>query len=88
MRIWFKLVENMRLLRDETIEDNRQETRTHKIMDALEKACDMFDIAKPIWLEANEKEFIKRAKTRFTKDNFIEEISFDYFEIHVLEEDG
>ena len=26
-------------------------------------------------------------KTRFTKDNFIDQIDFDYLEIHVIEED-
>ena len=33
------------------------------------------------------KEFKRHAKTRFYQDNFIEEIEFDYLEIHVIEED-
>ena len=32
-------------------------------------------------------EFKNGAKTRFTKDNFIEEIEFDYLEMNIIEED-
>jgi hypothetical protein len=33
-------------------------------------------------------EFQKRSKTRFHKDNFVDEVDFDYLEIHVLDEDS
>ena len=87
MRIWFKLWKDTRLVRSETIEDNGGETRTHKIFAALEEACCRFDLGRPIWLDSNVEEFRKRAKTRFTGDNFIEEIDFDYMEMQVLKED-
>lgn len=86
MRIWFKIYKDTRLLEEETIEDYSDETRTHKIFNALEKACYDFDLPKPIWLETNVKEFKKRGVTKFTKDNFVEEIVFDYLEIHIIEE--
>ena len=81
MRIWFKIYKDTRLINEETIEDYSEETRTHKIFNALEKACYDFDLQKPIWLE-----FAKRGVTKFTKDNFVEEIEFDYLEMHILEE--
>ena len=87
MRIWFKLWENTHLLRSETIEDYTDDTRTHKIFRALEEACLRFDLAKPIWFDANVSEFQHHAKTRFGKDNFVEETDFDYLEIQVLDED-
>ena len=87
MRIWFKMFADARLIKNETIEDYSEESRTHKIFAAVEKVCYDFDLGKPIWLDANIKEFQKRAITRFTQDNFVEEIEFDYLEIHVLEED-
>lgn len=88
MRIWFKLYDSSQhLLRDETIENYEEDTRTHKVFDALEQVCNSFDLGKPIWLNLNINEFRQRARTRFTKDNFIEEIDFDYLEMHVLEED-
>ena len=87
MRIWFKIWDDTHLIRTETIEDERDETRTHKIFDALEEACYRFDLGKPIWLDANVEEFKRHAKTRFGKDNFVEEIDFDYLEMQVIEED-
>jgi hypothetical protein len=87
MRVWFKLWKDTRLLDTETIEDTTEDTRTHKIFHALEEACLRFDLGKPIWLDANISEFQSRSRTRFSRDNFVEEIDFDYLEIQVLEED-
>jgi len=44
-------------------------------------------LGKPIWLDRNVDEFKRHAKTRFYQDNFVEEIEFDFLEIHVIEED-
>ena len=74
MRIWFKIFENTHLLRDMTVTDESGETRTHKIFHALDQACHVFDLGKPIWLESNVNEFKRHAKTRFTQDSFIEHI--------------
>ncbi|MCI5613409.1 MAG: hypothetical protein MR356_03585 [Agathobacter sp.] len=87
MRIWFKIWEDSRLIKTETIEDCSEDTRTHKIFGALDKVCHMFDLSVPIWLDKNVSEFQRRGKTRFGKDNFIEEIDFDYLEMQILEED-
>lgn len=87
MRIWFKIWKNNHLLKDTVIEDNSGETRTHKIFHALEEVCYQFDLSKPIWLNATVSEFKRHDKARFNQDNFVEEIDFDYLEIHVIEED-
>ena len=83
MRIWFKIWKENHLVTDCTVEDTSEDTRTHKIFRAL----DELDLAKPIWLDATVGEFKRHAKARFYQDNFIEEIPFDYLEIHVIEED-
>ncbi|MCI8992903.1 MAG: hypothetical protein HFG80_09350 [Eubacterium sp.] len=87
MRIWFKMWKNNHMIKDATVEDEREETRTHKVFDALEKICYEFDLGKPIWLDATIAEFKRHAKARFTQDCFMEPIDFDYLEIHVIEED-
>lgn len=88
MRIWVKVFDhNTHMLNSETIEDYTEETRTHKVFQALEEACNRMDLGKPIWLDSNVKEFKHLAKTRFYQDNFIEEIEFQYLELHVIEED-
>ena len=51
MKIWFKIWENTHLLKSETIEDDTEDTRTHKIFHALEEVCLKWDLGKPIWFE-------------------------------------
>jgi hypothetical protein len=86
-RLWAKEFKDNRMLKDITIEDDREDTRTHKVFQALDKVCYEFDLSKPIWLDTTIAEFKRHAKTRFYQDNFVDEIEFDYLEIHVIEED-
>lgn len=87
MRIWFKVFRENRMLRDTVIERTEEDTRTHKIFAALDEVCYQFDLGKPVWLEATISDFKRHARARFTQDNFVEQIDFDYLEIHVIEED-
>lgn len=86
-RMWAKEFHNNHLVKDTVIIDESDETRTHKVFAALEKTCHEFDLAIPIWLDKNVREFKNFSKTRFYQDNFIEEIDFDFLEIHMLDED-
>ena len=85
-RLWGKMWESNHLIKDIVIDDDSEDTRTHKIFRALQEICYEFDLEKPIWLDSNIKDFKLHDKTRFTRDSFIEEIDFDYLEIHVIEE--
>lgn len=85
-RLWGKIWKDNRMLCDTVIEEESDDTRTHKIFRALDEICQTFDLAKPIWLEANIADFKRHSKARFYQDSFIEEIEFDYLEIQVLEE--
>ena len=48
-RLWAKEFKDNRMLRDTVICDDSDETRTHKIFNALEEICYEFDLSKPIW---------------------------------------
>ncbi len=85
-RLWGKIWQDNHLLRDTVIEEESDDTRTHKIFRALDEICHEFDLSKPIWLDKNISEFKRHSRTRFHQDNFIDEIEFDYLEIQVLEE--
>ena len=86
-RLWAKLFRDNRMLRDTVIENTLADTRTHKVFPALDEICIQFDLGKPMWLDSTIAEFKKRSKARFTQDNFIEQIDFDYLEIQIIEED-
>lgn len=87
-RLWAKLIKENRLVRDMVVENDTPElSRTKKIFHALDEVCHEFDLSKPMWLDVTIKDFKKHDKTRFYQDNFIDQIEFDYLEIHVIEED-
>lgn len=86
-RLWAKEFKNNKMLRDMVTENNSSsQTRTQKVFAAIDEVCNTFDLSKPIWLEHNIDEFRRIDKTRFTSDNFIDSIDFDFLEIHVIEE--
>ena len=86
-RLWAKIFKDNKLIKDVVICNDTADSRTHKVLDAVEKITQEFDLAKPIWLNTTINEFKKHSKVKFTKDCFIEEIDFDFLEIHVIEED-
>ena len=56
-RLWVREFKETHMIKDIVIEDDSDDTRTHKIMNALEKACTAFDLAVPIWLDNNISDF-------------------------------
>ena len=87
-RMWMKIFKENRLLQDMVITlDDPDMSRTAKVFQAVADASLIFDLSQPIWLDTNIREFKRHNKTRFTQDNFVEEIPFDFLEIHVIEED-
>ena len=86
-RLWAKIFKDNRMLKDIVICNNDEKiNRTKKIFSAVEDVCINFDLSKPIWLNSTVNEFKLHDKARFYSDNFIDEIEFDYLEIHVIEE--
>ena len=86
-RLWGKIWKQNRMLKDMTVTVEEESlNRTRKIFQALEEICYAYDLSKPLWLDKNIEEFKRHDKTRFSQDNFIDSIDFDYLEIQVIEE--
>lgn len=86
-RMWGKIIKDNHLLHDTVICINDYSlSRTSMVFEALDQICYKFDLAKPMWLDATVEDFRRHAKARFTQDNFIEHLDFDYLEIQVIEE--
>ena len=87
-RLWAKIIDAGKIVKNMTIENSDSSlNRTKKIFHAIDEACYAYDLSKPLWLDKNISEFKKNSKTRFTKDNFVDEIDFDFLEVEVIEED-
>ena len=86
-RMWGKIWKDNHLVKDTVIcQTDYSMSRTSMVFQSLDDICYEFDLGKPIWLSSNINDFKRHAKTRFTKDSFIEQIDFDYLEIEVIEE--
>ena len=86
-RLWARIFKDNHMLQDTCIADSSADTRTHKVFRALDEICLRFNLSRPIWLDTSISDFKRHGKVRFTQDNFVESIDFDYLEIHVIEED-
>ncbi len=86
-RLWAKTFKDNHMLRDTVICNDTENTRTHKVFSAIEEICYEFDLSKPIWLNSTIQEFKRHSKARFSQDNFIDSIDFDYLEIQIIEEE-
>jgi hypothetical protein len=87
-RLWAKVFKENRMIKDMVVcNDKKELRRTQKVFLAIDEICNAYDLSKPIWLNTTINDFKRHDKTRFTKDNFIEPVEFDYLEIHVIEED-
>ncbi len=87
-RLWAKLWKENHLIKDIVIEnDDNTLNRTRKVFAAIDSVCYEFNLSKPIWLDSTVRDFQIHDRTRFTQDNFIDHIDFDFLEIHVIEED-
>lgn len=86
-RMWGKIMRDNHMLRDTVIcISDYSLSRTQMVFQALDDICYEFDLGKPLWLDATVREFKRHDKARFTKDNFIEAIDFDFLEIQIIEE--
>lgn len=87
-RLWAKIFKENRMVKDMVVRNDSMDLRrTQKIYQAIDDICRAYDLSKPIWLESTIQDFKRHDKTRFTQDNFMDQIDFDYLEIHIIEED-
>jgi hypothetical protein len=87
-RIWGKIIKDHKIILDQVIKlEDPQLNRTKKILRGVEQLCLDFDIQVPMWFEKNKKEMKFFSQTSFHKDQFIEQISFDSFDIEIIEEE-
>ena len=86
-RMWGKIMKDNRLVRDKVIcIGDYSLSRTQMVFQALDDICYEFDLSKPLWLDATVRDFQLHDKTRFTQDNFIDSVEFDFLEIQIIEE--
>jgi len=87
VRTWGKLIKNNRIQNHETISTEYSPNSDDNLNLIVEQLCDKLDISRPLILSKNIKEMIKFGQTKFFKDDFIETIHYDRFELEILREE-
>ena len=82
MRVWGILNKNHKIIASTTAFSPQEETGQ------AEQVYKSLDIAEPVWVSKHARELSAFRKTKFMASDFIEPISFDFFEIEILPEDS
>lgn len=86
IRLWGKVITNNKIVTSTESTCIDEIDYQEQLKKCIIDICYKLDLQKPFWLSKNLKEYNKYKKTSFKQDNFIELISFDKFEIEVIEE--
>jgi len=81
-RLWVREIRKQRIARSETVDLGED------LMAALGAVCVKLDIPRPIWLEKHAREWSQFGQTSFSKDHFVEGVSFDKLEIESFDPDA
>ncbi|WP_324359589.1 hypothetical protein [Acetivibrio sp.] len=63
--------------------DNEEADFRDLLEEGLISICRDLDIPVPLWLNKNTSEFARYRKTFFAKDQFVENVKFDRFELKI-----
>ncbi len=84
LRLYGRIVKDTSLIR-EALVDEEDESTSYR--DKLEKCfvslCREMEIPVPLWIKKNTKEFGAFRRTFFSKEQFVEKVYFDRFEIRL-----
>ena len=81
--LWVRTIRHHRMDRQMVEPCTREEPE-----EALSEACRKLDIARPIWLDKNHREWADFGLTRFLPDAFLETVDFDRLEIELIDPDA
>lgn len=80
--IWVRLMHKARIERDVTVECSHEDW-----IGALEKACHLLDVGRPMVLARHERDWEQFSQARFLKEHFVEDVPFDRMEVEFIDPD-
>lgn len=82
MKILGKLIKGTAIVSEKVVEKDDENVSFRELLEAnLITLCKELDISVPLWLKRNTTEFVRFRRTSFTKEQFIDSVKFDRFEI-------
>lgn len=86
LTVWGKLIKGNKIIASDTYTSSAGDM-SGAILECIEHFGRKFDMEAPMWHSLHTKQLGNFQKAVFTKDDFIDRISFDRFEMQVLEQD-
>lgn len=86
LTIWGKLIRNNKVIASDTCTSDAQDMSA-ALLECIEHFGRTFDIEAPMWNSLHTKQLGNFQKAVFTRDDFIDRINFDRFEMQVLDQD-
>lgn len=84
MKIIGKLINGTAIIDEKVVDNNDSNISFRELLESnLITLCKELDISVPLWLKRNTTEFARYRRTSFTKDQFIDNVKFDRFEIKI-----
>lgn len=84
MKLYGRLVRGTKMIKQAQVEkDDSLGTFHDRLEECLIDLCKDLDIQVPVWLKKNTTELAMYHKTFFEKEQFVENINFDKFEIRI-----
>lgn len=84
LKIWGKIIKNGKLIKSETYVSDSVKI-DDAMLESLEHFGRVFDIEVPLWQTNHTKQLGVFRKIIFRRDDFIDKIAFDKFEMEILE---
>lgn len=83
MRVWGIINKNHKIIASATAQSLLEDTGK-ALLECLEQIYKELDIAEPVWVSGHTRDLSAFRKTKFLPSDFIEPVSFDFFEIEIL----
>ena len=78
--IWVRLMHKARIERDVTVDCGHEDWQ-----EALQTACRLLDVGRPMVLLRHERDWEQFSQARFLKEHFVEDVPFDRMEVEFID---
>ena len=78
--IWVRLMHKARIERDVTVDCGHEDWQ-----EALQTACRLLDVGRPMVLPRHERDWKQFSQARFLKEHFVEDVPFDRMEVEFID---
>ncbi len=83
LTVWGKLLKDNKIIKSETYTSDKSDI-SNALLECLEYFARKFDMEAPMWHTNHTKQMAVFHKATFKKDDFIDSIPFDRFEMQIL----